>query len=216
VRPGHRVAAGHVDGAEQRAGVRIVHRRGRAAPRLHRPAVVLAAVDLDGVVEGQRGARGVGARDVLGPAGPLDEVHALRARAQPGVTLHPQHPAGRVGDRDDHLVGLGVLHQQPADHRHDRRQRVGRPVGEQVVVEQVHRRRPTVGVDAVHQAAPPGFPHDRAHHVVGRFTGSGHDPFVGGTEPPGQGGSRLAPGEGQPRGGRGQGAPAEWLMSGTS
>ena len=71
------------------AGQRVVHRRGRAAPRLDGTAEVLAAVDLDGVVDGERGAGGVGADDVLGPAGALDEVHAGRLAAQPRSRPRP-------------------------------------------------------------------------------------------------------------------------------
>ena len=145
----------------------IVHRGGRAAPRLDGTAEVLAAADLDGVVDGERGAGGVGTGDVLGPARALDEVHAGGLAAQPGVALHPQHPAAGVGDGDDHLVGLGVLHQQAADHRHDRRQRVGGTVGEQLVVEQLDRRRQPVGVDPAAEGAAPGVADDRPDDRVG-------------------------------------------------
>ena len=130
VRAGDVVAAGHVDRAQQRAGDRVVHRCRRAAPRLHRPPVVLAAVELDGVVDGQGRARGVRAGDVLGPPGALDEVHPGGAGPQPRIPFDPQHPAAGVGDRDDHPVGLGVLDEQPADDRHDRGQRVRLAVGE--------------------------------------------------------------------------------------
>ena len=129
---------------------------------------MLAAVDLDGVVDGERGAGGVGADDVLGPAGALDEVHAGRLRLRSrGVALDPEHPAAGVGDRDDHLVVLGVLDQQPADHRHDRGQRVRLAVGEQVVVQQVDRRRAAVRVDAAAEGAAPGVADDGADRVVG-------------------------------------------------
>ena len=217
MRAGHVVAAGDVDGAQQGAGERVVHRGGRAAPRLDRTAEVLAAVDLDGVVDGERGAGGVGAGDVLGPAGALDEVHAGGLAAQPGVALHPQHPAAGVGDRDDHLVGLGVLDQQPADHRHDRRQRVGGAVGEQLVVEQLDRRR------AARRGRPrcPGSGATSRGRPTGRRESAGSpqagdQPLVGGTQPPGVARARARPSGSASHGIHGRGhrtLRGEWLMS---
>jgi hypothetical protein len=183
VRTGHVVTAGHIDGAQQRAGQWVVHGGRRAAPRLDRAAVVLAAVDLDGVVDGEGRARGVRADDLLGPPGAFDEVHAGRPAAQPRIALDPQHPAAGVGDRDDHLVVLGVLDEEPPDHRHHRRQGVGLAIGEQVAVQEVDRRHATVGIDTAAQGPPPGIADHHAHGLVGKL-GAGDQPFVGSPQSP--------------------------------
>ena len=208
------VAAGDVDGAEQQPGERVVHRSGRTAPRLDGTAEVLAAVDLDGVVDGERGAGGVGADDVLGPAGALDEGHAGRLAAQPVVALHPQHAAAGVGDRDDHLVVLGVLDQEPPDHRHDRGQRVGLAVGDQVVVQQLDGRRTAVRVDPAAQRPPPRRADDVAHGVVGDVD-AGDQPLVGSAQPPDVLRARPPGGERQPRihDRRHRTLRPQWLMS---
>ena len=198
LRAGDVVAAGDVDRAEQRAGHRVVHGRRGAAPRLHRPAVVLAAVDLHEVVERERRPRRVGAGDLLGPAGTLDEVHARRPGPQPGVALHPQHAAGGIGDRDDHPVDLGVLDEQPADHRHHRRQWMGLAVGDQVVVEQLDRRSGPVGIHPAAQAAPPRVPDDGTHRP-GRLGGPGDQPLVRRPQPAGEGRTGPPMGQGEPR-----------------
>ena len=96
------------------------------------------------------------------PHGALDEVDALGLGAQPVIALDPEQAPGRVGDGDDHLVRLGVLDQELADHRHHCGQRVGVPVGAQSIVDEVHAGGATVGIDTAAQAAPPGVPDDRA------------------------------------------------------
>ena len=162
------VAAGDVDRAEQHPGHRVVHRRRRAAPRLDRTAEVLAAVDLDGVVDGERGAGGVGADDVLGPAGTLDEVHAGRLAAQPvSPSTHSIRPPASVT--------ATIIWSSSASSTSSRRitgmtvaSGMGLAVGEQVVVQQLDRRRAAVGIDAAAQGPPPRLADDVAHRVVGQ------------------------------------------------
>ena len=174
---------------------------------------MLAAVELHGVVQRERRPRGVGAGDVLGPAGALDEVHPRRPAAQPGVALDPQHPAGGVGDRDDHAVVLGVLDQQAADHRQHRRQRVRRRGS----ASRSSSSRSTGG------AAPSGsIPLPRLRRqdsqttlrtcCGGRRDGR-HHRLVGGAQPAGERGVGPPLGQREPRrGGHGLG-PGLWLMS---
>ena len=52
-----RIVAGHVDDAQEPAGLGVVHGRRGARPRLNEPVEVLRAADLDGSIQGERGSR---------------------------------------------------------------------------------------------------------------------------------------------------------------
>ena len=87
----------------QLAGVGVVDRRRRARPALHGLVEVLGAEDLDGVVDGDRGADRVRARAGLAPQRALGEVHRLggaQAQARPLPSIAQQHAVG-VGDHDE-------------------------------------------------------------------------------------------------------------------
>ena len=75
-----REVAGEVDDSDQRAGVGVVDRRGRADPRLHRLVEVLGTEHLDRVVDRDGGPDRVRAGAALAPQRALGEVHRSRPR----------------------------------------------------------------------------------------------------------------------------------------
>ena len=122
--------ARQVDDAEQRAGVGIVDRRGRARPALHGLVEVLGAEDLDGVVGRDRGPDRVRPRPGLAPQHALGEVHHLgRAPPHRARALDAEQHAGLVADHDQVPGLLGHLGQAGVDQLGMAAQRVlGVPV----------------------------------------------------------------------------------------
>ena len=120
--------AGDVHDAQQRAGIRIVERHGRAAPRVDGALVVLGAGNLDAAAQGQGGARGAGADGGLGPVGARNEHHALGPALHGGVAFHPEQPAHLVAHGHQHPAVVAGQDQQLVDHGHDGGQRMLPPV----------------------------------------------------------------------------------------
>ena len=118
-----------------RAGVGVVHRGGRARPRLHDLVEVLGGEHLHRVVGGQRGADRVRARAALAPQRPDREVHRVRGR-EPDArrALEPQQRP--VGIADHHQVRgvVGDPGEALADERRDRHERVDLPARRDLVV----------------------------------------------------------------------------------
>ena len=98
--------AAQIDDPDRLAGQRVVDRGGRAPPRVLLAQEVLGREDLDGVVDGERGADGVGPGAVLGPVHALAEHDLVGAVVHTVVALHPEHPAKVV---DDHHHVLGII-----------------------------------------------------------------------------------------------------------
>ena len=159
----HRVqGARDVDGAQDRAGVRVVHRRGGAGPRVVGAHQVLGRVDRDRRVHGERGAHRVGADGVLGPTGARDQAHLVgRAEHRRGA-LAPQDQAVGVGDDHDVHRLVGDAHERAAQQRHHRVERVRLPQGRDVLLAEDDGRRAPVRVDVGGEAALPRLGHEGA------------------------------------------------------
>ncbi len=149
--------AREVDHAEQAAGVGVVHRRGRARPRLHDLVEVLGGEHLDRVVGGERGADRVGPRAALAPQRADGEVHRVRG-GEPdlGRALEPQQRP--VGIADHHQVRrvVGDPGEALADQRRHRHQRMDLPARRGlVVVGDRGRGAVRARIDAGRRRAPP-------------------------------------------------------------
>lgn len=134
------VSSGQAEGAEDTAGVGVVDRGGRAAPRRDGTGQVLGCEDLHGLVESQCGARSVGPRVVLGPRRPRHEVDRFSAGPQRPGTFYPHQPAGGVADRDQEPGVDGVLGEQPPDDRHHRGERMAVAPLVERLVDKIHQR----------------------------------------------------------------------------
>ena len=159
----------------------IVHGRGGAVPRLGDPGEVFGAPDLQLAIQCERGARRVGAGVPFAPVGTGDEVHRLGLATRLGVALDPEQCSVGGGHGDDDARIGRVVHQELADHRQGRGQRMGVPHPGQP---QGHRRRRSalaVGVDALGQAASPTLGDhrpDRRGVQIGRVDAAGDEEFV--------------------------------------
>ena len=138
-REGVRVHGAHpareIDHADEVAGVGVVHRRGRARPRLHDLVEVLGGEHLDRVVGGERGADGVGPRAALAPERADGEVHRVRGREPDlGRALEPQQRP--VGIAHNHQVRrvVGDAGEALADQRRHGLQRMDLPARRGLVV----------------------------------------------------------------------------------
>ena len=147
--------AGDVDRAEDQAAVGVVHGRGRARPDVVGPHQVLGRMDLDGCVDGERGAHRVGADRRLGHAEAGGKARRVGVVQQPGGALAPEDRAVGVGDQHDVHGLVGDAHEGAAQERHHIVERVcGAQVGHLVVA--VHRPgHAPVGVDVRGQAPFP-------------------------------------------------------------
>ena len=116
--------AADVDGADQRAGVRVVDGRGRAGPGVDGADQVLGGVDLHRPVDGERGAHRVRADRVFGPAHARREPDGVGRAQQAARALAPQDRPVRVGDDHDVHGLVRDAHQRAAQQRQDGPERV--------------------------------------------------------------------------------------------
>ena len=161
-RRGRAGIAGDVQGAEQRAVGRIVHRSRGAAKGVDRPRPMLGGLHPYPSIELEREPGRVGAGVPLVPADALGEAHGGCAGAYARVALHPQQAAFGVADGDEQVVLHRVLHEQRPYDRHHCSERVLLTMLGEPLVGQVSRRFGMIGIDAELPAAKPGLEHVRA------------------------------------------------------